>query len=88
MQNNFRLSVFKTESTVYKCHLSQWKYGGACFVCVCFVLYFFFDVVLFFWLFVFVFFSCLVQNTKYVSRYVYKWNVNSVPCNNDASLCS
>ena len=34
----FRL-VFKTESTVYKCHLLLWKYGGVCFVCVCFVLF-------------------------------------------------
>ena len=47
VQSNLDFSVFKTESTVYKCHLLPWKYGGACFVCVCFVLYFF-DVILFF----------------------------------------
>ena len=65
MQNNLDFSVFKTGSTVYKCQHMPWKYGGACFVCV-----FFRGFV--FWLFVFVFFSCLVQNTKYVLRYVYK----------------
>ena len=50
----FRL-VFKTESTVYKCHLLLWKYGGVCFVCVCFVLF----VCLFVFLDVVLFFGCL-----------------------------
>ena len=50
----FRL-VFKTESTVYKCHLLLWKYGGACFVRVCFVLF----VCLFVFLDVVLFFGCL-----------------------------
>ena len=65
MQSNLDFSAFKTESTVYKCHLLPWKYEGACFVCVCFVLYFFmwfcFLVVC---VCVFFFALCKIRNTS------------------------
>ena len=59
MQNNLDCSVFKTGSIVYKCQHMPWKYGGACFVCVCFVVLFFGCLCLCFFLAL-----CKIRNTS------------------------
>ena len=85
MQNNLDLSL--RQRVLY---INVTSCCGNMEVFVLFVCLFvcFFGCGFVFRLFVFVFFSCLVQNTNYVSRYVYKRKVNSVTFNDDSSLCS
>ena len=76
MQNNLDLSLRQRVLyiNVTSCCGNMEVFVLFVFVFVLFVCLFvcFFGCGFVFRLFVFVFFSCLVQNTNYVSRYVYK----------------